>query len=41
MSDAPSAAVKAGRGLRRRFASRLAIYGGAAAAVTVAHVLIH
>jgi hypothetical protein len=40
MSDASSAATAA-RGVRRRFASRLAIYGGAAAAVTVAHVLIH
>jgi hypothetical protein len=41
MSDVSPAAGKAARGLRRRFASRLAIYGGAAAAVTVAHVLIH
>jgi hypothetical protein len=41
MSDAPSAAAKAARGVRRRFSSRLAIYGGAAAAVAVAHVLIH
>jgi hypothetical protein len=41
MSEPSSAAAKASRGLRRRFASRLAIYGGAAAAVTVAHVLIH
>jgi hypothetical protein len=41
MSDASSAAGKTARRLRRRFASRLAIYGGAAAAVTVAHVFIH
>jgi hypothetical protein len=41
MSDASAAAAKAARGVRRRFASRLAIYGGAAAAVTVAHALIH
>jgi hypothetical protein len=41
MNDVLPAPVKAARRLRRRFASRLAIYGGAAAAVTVAHALIH
>jgi hypothetical protein len=41
MSDSSLSAVKASRGLRRRIASRLAIYGSAAAVVTVAHALIH
>jgi hypothetical protein len=41
MTEASPASAKAVRRLRHRVASRLAIYGGAAAAVTVAHALIH